>query len=82
MVTVTGAAAVVEIAVHPETEPMSDNIPTDTLAETGSYVAWVSEEPDGETVYHLELGAVTLHFFKEEWDELLKLINEARKAAG
>jgi hypothetical protein len=60
---------------------MTDNIPTDTLAETSSYVAWVSEEPDGETVFHLELGAVTLHFFREEWDELLKLIDEARKAS-
>lgn len=59
---------------------MSDSIPTDTLAETSNYVAWVSEEPDGEVVYHLELGAATLHFFKEEWDELLKLMNEARKA--
>jgi hypothetical protein len=60
--------------------PMSDSIPTDTLAETANYLAWVSEEPDGEVVYHLELGSVTLHFFKEEWDELLKLMNEARKA--
>lgn len=62
---------------------MADNdIPTDVLAETGSYVAWVSEEPDGETVYHLELGAMTLHFFKEEWDELLSLIEKARKAGN
>ena len=58
---------------------MSDNIPTDTLAETNNYVAWVSDEPDGETIYHLELGSVTVHFFKEEWDELLKLIQKARQ---
>jgi hypothetical protein len=57
-----------------------DNIPTDTLAETGNYVAWVSQEPDGETVYHLELGAVTLHFFKEEWDEVVSLVQQASKA--
>jgi hypothetical protein len=56
-----------------------NNIPTDTLAETSNYVAWLSKEPDGETVYHLELGSVTLHFFQEEWDELLKLIGEARR---
>ena len=58
---------------------MTDNIPTDTLAETANYVAWVSDEPDGETVYHLELGAVTLHFFAEEWNELLSLMEKVRK---
>ncbi len=62
--------------------PVSDDIPTDTLAETSSYVAWLSQEPDGEVVYHLELGAVTLHFFKEEWDELVQLIDSANKAAN
>jgi hypothetical protein len=52
------------------------DIPTETLAQTESYVAWVSQEPDGETVYHMELGQVTIHFFKEEWDELLELIED------
>ncbi|MBZ0300853.1 MAG: hypothetical protein K8J31_13970 [Anaerolineae bacterium] len=60
---------------------MTDEIPTDTLAETGNYVAWVSQEPDGERVFHLELGAVTLHFFQEEWDEVVTLIQNAGKAA-
>jgi hypothetical protein len=59
---------------------MSNEIPTDTLAETANYVAWVSQEPDGETVFHLELGAVTLHFFKEEWDEVVTLVQQAAKA--
>ncbi len=58
---------------------MSDDIPTDTLAETENYVAWISEEPDGEEVYHIELGAATLHFFKEEWKELVDLIQTAVK---
>ncbi|TVR23851.1 MAG: hypothetical protein EA396_02680 [Anaerolineaceae bacterium] len=52
---------------------MSDDIPTDVIAETENYVAWRSQEPDGETVFHIELGAVTLHFFKEEWQEFLSL---------
>jgi hypothetical protein len=59
---------------------MSDEIPTDTLAETANYVAWVSQEPDGETVFHLELGAMTLHFFREEWDEVVSLVQQAAKA--
>lgn len=58
---------------------MSDDIPTQTLAETEDYVAWVSEEPDGEQVYHIELGTITLHFFREEWQQLLKLLKEAGK---
>jgi hypothetical protein len=60
------------------TPVMGDNdIPTETIAETENYIAWTSDEPDGERGYHLELGTVTLHFFREEWDELLELIEEA-----
>jgi hypothetical protein len=51
---------------------------TDTLAETGSYLAWRADEPDGETTYHLELNNVTLHFFKEEWDEFIELIHSLK----
>lgn len=59
-----------------------DEVPVETIAETENYVAWVSQEPDGETVYHLELGPVTLHFFREEFEELLDLIENARTALG
>ena len=27
---------------------------TKTIAETENYIAWKSDEPDGETVYHIE----------------------------
>jgi hypothetical protein len=54
----------------PKTEPEPK---TETLAETESYLAWKAEEPDGEITYHLELNNVTMHFFKEEWDEFLEL---------
>ncbi len=47
---------------------------TATIAETENYLAWRADEPDGETTYHLELNNVTLHFFKEEWQEFLKLV--------
>ncbi|HEX9797628.1 MAG TPA: hypothetical protein VGA52_11630 [Anaerolineales bacterium] len=49
---------------------------TDTLAETSNFMAWKAQEPDGEATYHVELGQVTLHFFQEEWDELLELMRE------
>ena len=48
---------------------------TTTVAETDNYLAWKAEEPDGETTYHLELNNITLHFFKEEWQEFLDLVD-------
>jgi len=48
---------------------------TMTIAETESYLAWKAEEPDGETTFHLELNNVTLHFFREEWQEFLDLVD-------
>ena len=51
---------------------------TETLAETENYIVWKAEEPDGETTYHIELNNVTLHFFKEEWDEFLELIHNLK----
>lgn len=59
-----------------------DDMKIDTLAETENYVAWVSHEPDGETVFHFELGAVTLHLYQEEFDEMTDLVAEAVKAVG
>jgi hypothetical protein len=58
---------------------MTDEVPTETLAETENYVAWISEDPDGEPTFHLELNTVTLHFFREEWSELMQLMAEVAK---
>ncbi len=54
---------------------MSDNsdAANKALAETDNYMVWEVREPDSEVTYHVELGAVTLHFFREEWDEFLQL---------
>ena len=57
---------------------MAKNSPdpqTQIIAESENYLAWKAEEPDGEVTYHLELNNVTLHFFQEEWDEFLSLVN-------
>lgn len=58
------------------------NIPTIILAETQNYMVWTADEPDGETTFNLELGTVTVHFFKEEWDEFLRLIKALPAAKG
>jgi len=55
-------------------DEQDEQIPTEVLSETESYSVWVSQEPDGEVTYHVEVGAVTVHFFEEEWQEFLKLI--------
>ena len=47
---------------------------TTTIAETENYLARRANEPDSESTYYLELNNVTLHFFKEEWQEFLDLI--------
>lgn len=54
------------------------DLTTETIAETENYMAWRASEPDGETTYHLELNNVTLHFFQEEWDEFMELLNALR----
>lgn len=51
----------------------------ETLAEVEDLIAWRSEEPDGEVIYHLELNLVTLHFFQEEWDEFMQLVKQLVK---
>lgn len=47
------------------------------IAETENYIVWEVPAPDGETTYHIELGIATVHFFREEWDEFLKLMKDA-----
>ena len=58
---------------------MSENIdsPSRAIAETDNYMVWEVREPDGEVIYHVELGALTLHFFHEEWREFLQLTKVA-----
>lgn len=53
---------------------------TTTLAETDNYLVWQADEYDGETTYHIELNNVTLHFFKEEWEEFNQLMQQLFKA--
>jgi hypothetical protein len=49
------------------------------LVETDNYTVWRADEPDEESTYHLELNNVTIHFFKEEWEEFIELANRLVK---
>jgi hypothetical protein len=57
-------------------------VSTDTLAETDNYLLWKAVEPDGETSYHVDLDTVTLHFFEEEWQEFIELVQTALGKPG
>jgi hypothetical protein len=46
------------------------------LAETEDFSVWRTRDPDGEMLYHVELGSVTFHFFHEDWDQFLELIGQ------
>lgn len=46
------------------------------LAETDLYGVLLTYDEAGEKVYHLELENTTVHFFAEEWDELLELMKQ------
>ena len=46
------------------------------LIESDTFNLVRAQEPDGETVYNLEFGNVTIHFFREEWEEFVKAIHE------
>ena len=52
----------------------------DTLVETDNYSIWRADEPDQEATFHLELNNVTVHFFKEEWEEFVELAKRLLEA--
>jgi hypothetical protein len=58
--------------------PNPPEIKTETIAETENYLIYTAEEPDGETTWNMELGTVTLHFFREEWREVLELMAQVK----
>lgn len=53
------------------------DVDPDFLAETEMFAVWRSVEDDGGYLYHLELGAMTLHLTAEEWEELVLLVRSA-----
>jgi len=57
----------------------NEDNPLDVLAETENFAVLVGEDIEGETIYNVELGTVTLHLLLEEWEELIELIRAATK---
>ena len=48
----------------------------ETLSETENFDIRKIQEPDGETIYYLQLGRATINFFQEEWDEFLSFAGD------
>jgi hypothetical protein len=57
----------------------SEGMELELLAETESYAVLRGADLNGEAVYNVELGPVTLHLFAEEWQELVTLIQAAAR---
>jgi hypothetical protein len=55
-----------------------DDAPLTMLAETERFAVLLGEDLDGEQIYNIELGNVTIHLFVDEWKELIQLIDDAR----
>lgn len=55
---------------------MSNNdTDSDIIAQTESFLIWSSNEAEeGDTLFHIELGGITLHMTSEEWDEFVVLM--------
>lgn len=49
------------------------------VSQTDNFGVWRSDDEDEGTLFHIELGGVTLHMTPEEWDELVLLIRSAGK---
>jgi hypothetical protein len=61
------------------TDPSNKDMILTAVAETENYALLVGTDADGETIYNLELGNITLHLFKEEWEELIELVEQAKE---
>lgn len=59
--------------------PRDSDASNRAIAETEHYMVWEVQAPDAETTYHVELGAATLHFYREEWAEFLQLMRDAQR---
>lgn len=58
--------------------PAEKDSQANILSETDNFVIYTAEEFEGETTYHVELDKVTLHFFKEEFEEFVRLVKAVK----
>lgn len=54
------------------------DLEADIVAETDHFGVWRSEDEEEGLLFHIELGAITLHLTSEEWDEFVFLIKSTQ----
>ncbi len=54
---------------------MDNDFNLEPLSETENYMVFSTQDEEGETVYHVEVFNITLHFYQDEWDEFLALLH-------
>ncbi|MCA9979396.1 MAG: hypothetical protein KDD89_01125 [Anaerolineales bacterium] len=55
---------------------MDEDIEMDLIAETDNFSVVRTKDENG-TLYHVEMGGVSLHLEPEDWEELIILIKSA-----
>ena len=50
-----------------------NNLNDEVIAESDNFFIWRNRE-EGEYIYHIELGGLTLHLLSDEWEEFLMLV--------
>lgn len=54
---------------------MNDDIKLEPLAETENFMVYTTADEENETIYHVEVFNITLHFYEDEWNEFAALIH-------
>lgn len=54
-------------------KPSDEEVDMDVLSETENFTVMRTRDSEG-TIYHVELGGVSLHLEPDEWEELIVLI--------
>ncbi len=49
------------------------------LAETEVSEVFVTEDEEGQVLYHLELGNITIHLLPEDWEDFLDLMTQVMR---
>lgn len=55
---------------------MDEDVEMDLIAETDNFSVVRTKDENG-TLYHVEMGGVSLHLEPEDWEELIILIKSA-----
>ena len=56
------------------------DIQEEVLAETENYSIVLLRDPAGESIYDLNIDQITIHLLKEDFDELVELVQQIKQS--